>query len=72
MNEEKNLEEREQTKNGAVIRIKSPIINSVEVNDGRPATIGNGKIINSYSKQVVEKKVNNITNEKDERNNTDF
>ena len=72
INQEKNLEEKDQTKNGKVIRIKSPMINSVEVNDGKPATIGNEKMTNSYSKHFVEKKVTNIAKGKDERNNTDI
>ena len=67
-----HFEEKEETANGKVIRKESPIINSVEVNDGKTATIGIGKMKTSYSNHIGDEKGSNTTNGKDERNNTDF
>ena len=59
-------------KNRKVIRKESPILNSVEVNGGKTATIGIGKMKTSYSNHIGDEKGSNTTNGKDERNNTDF
>ena len=69
---EKNPEVKEQTKNPKVIRKESPIINSDAVNHGKPATTGDGKMRNSYSKHIVQEKESNKTDGKDEGKNTDF
>ena len=70
--DKEHFEEKEETANGKVIRKESPIINSVEVNDGKTATIGIGRMKTSYSNHIRDEKGSNKTKGKDERNNKDF